>query len=113
MDLLYRRYSNPLQLMNMYINNGRFGEFVSSVIDAENKRIYEEMDKENENKLFQMYVHTIYLNPDKSFEAWKNEVLNNTNETESRKSNSLSMTNAEIEEAKNKSRDILNRFKIK
>ena len=28
MDLLYARYSNPMDLMGRYINQGRFGEFV-------------------------------------------------------------------------------------
>ena len=58
--------------MRMYIKRGRFGEFVDECIAAENQRILEEADKENEQKLWLMYVHS---RTDKSFNDWKAEVL--------------------------------------
>lgn len=58
--------------MRMYIKRGRFGEFVEECIDSENKRRSEEAEKENEQKLWLMYVHS---RADKSFNDWKAEVL--------------------------------------
>ena len=70
--MLYSRYANPKELLRIYVKQGRFGEFVSKIIESENKRKQEEAVKENENKLFLMYVHSF---SDKSFMDWKNEVL--------------------------------------
>lgn len=56
----------------MYINRGRFGEFVNSVIDAENQRKAESAEKENDWKLWTMYVHSM---ADESFNDWKRRVL--------------------------------------
>ena len=58
--------------MNLYFEQGRFGEFVSNVIEKENQRKQEEAEKEDEQKLWMMYVHS---RTDKSFVDWKAEVL--------------------------------------
>lgn len=68
MDLLYARYSNPLDLVYRYINQGRFGTFVEGFIQAEHKRMKDEAEKDNELKLWMMYVHS-YSN--ESFVDWK------------------------------------------
>jgi len=47
MDLLYRAYSNPLDLMNIYINQGRFGKFVEGFLEAEYERKKAEAEKAN------------------------------------------------------------------
>lgn len=72
MDLLYSKYASPIEFMNLYINNGQFGEFVENIINKENKRKQEEADRENEQKLWQLYVHSM---TDKSFNDWKAQVL--------------------------------------
>lgn len=112
MDLLYSRYSNPLEFMRLYIDQGRFGEFVSNIIDAENKRLKEKYEKENEDKLWQMYIHSY---SDKSFIEWKNEMMNGQpqNQEPSHKSGySLSMTDEEVENQLEKSRSILKGMKM-
>ena len=107
MDMLYNKYSNPLEFMKIYINQGRFGEFVDFIINIEVKKRIEQAEKENEDKLFQMYIHSY---SDKTFEEWKdNAVTGNGNAPTS---NSLSMTDQEIDDEINKTRNILRNFKI-
>lgn len=74
MDLLYSHYSNPCEFMNHYFDQGRFGEFVSKVIDKETKHRQEEAEKEEENRLWMIYVHS---NPKQSFNDWKRSVVGN------------------------------------
>ena len=77
MDMLYRAYSNPLDLMNMYINQGRFGKFVTGFLEAEYDRRKEAADKDFDWKLWMMYINSI---TDKSYGEWKDDVLKNTSE---------------------------------
>lgn len=61
-----------MDLINNYINRGRFGEFVTSFLEAEYERRKEEMEKDDDLKLWIMYVHTA---SEESFFDWKNRVL--------------------------------------
>lgn len=72
MDLLYSRYTNPLEFMRLYIEQGRFGEFVAEIVTAENKRKKEQAEKEEEDKMWMAYVRVA---PDKTFSDWKAEFL--------------------------------------
>ena len=92
--------------MHLYIEQGRFGEFVEQIIELDNKRKKEEVDKENEEKLWQMYIHSM---SDKSFIQWKDELIN---EQPQNQESSLSMTDKQIEEQKNKARNILKKMKF-
>ena len=83
MDMLYRAYSNPLDLMNMYINQGRFGKFVTGFLEAEYDRRKEDAERDEEWKLWIMYVHSY---SDKAFGEWKSEVIK-TAKTDTRKAN--------------------------
>lgn len=83
MDMLYRAYSNPLDLMNIYINQGRFGKFVTGFLEAEHERRKEEAEKDGDWKLWMMYINSY---SDKSFGEWKSEVLKTAN-TKTRKAN--------------------------
>lgn len=56
----------------MYVKQRRFGEFVDNVINKENQRRQKEAEKENEQKLWQLYVHSM---TNKSFNDWKAEVV--------------------------------------
>ena len=58
--------------MNSYINRGRFGEFVSNVLEAEYERRKEQAEKDDDMKLWIMYVHTPV---EESFYDWKKRVL--------------------------------------
>lgn len=79
----------------MYIKRGRFGEFVTNILLQESKRKQEETEKENEQKLWMIYVHVL---PDKSFDEWKREVVKPANKA----GGDLNMTVQDQEEILNK-----------
>lgn len=54
------------------MEDGRFGEFVQEIISSENKRKQTEAQKEEDRKLWELYLHSA---SDKSFRDWKDEVL--------------------------------------
>lgn len=68
MDLLCRAYSDPLNLMNMYINQGRFGMFVQGFLEAEYERRKADAEKNNEWMLWVAYVHSYSSD---NFNDWK------------------------------------------
>ena len=72
MDLLFSRYASPFDFMRPYIEQGRFGEFVTEVITAENQRRKEQAEKEDEEKLWIAYVHSC---SDKSYSKWRSEIM--------------------------------------
>ena len=73
-----------MDLMNSYINRGQFGKFVSSFLEAEYERRKEEAEKDDEWKLWMMYIHSM---ADESFVDWKKRVLGNTDSKAKRKAN--------------------------
>lgn len=79
--MLYSRYSNPLELMNTYINQGRFGDFVAGFCEAEYNRRKEEAEKDDENKLWTAYV---FSRSELSFREWKAKVCKTDNTTTAR-----------------------------
>lgn len=78
MDLLYSRYSSPMDLMGRYINQGRFGKFVSGFMDAEYDRRVEEARKERDMKLWMAYVHS---HTERSYNEWKKEAVQENDRT--------------------------------
>ena len=72
MDMLYARYSCPMDLMSRYINQRRFGDFVRSFMEAENDRRKAEKDKDEEWMMWTAYLHS---HSDKSYNDWKREIL--------------------------------------
>lgn len=72
MDLLYSRYSNPMDLMHHYMIQGRFEEFVTNIIELENERKKEEKAKLEDQKLWSLYIHSM---SEDSFINWKKKVL--------------------------------------
>lgn len=71
MDMLYRAYSCPMDLMNQYINRGRFGKFVSEFLTLENERRKAEAEKERNRRLWAMYIHSY---TDETFEEFRDRV---------------------------------------
>ena len=99
-----------MEFMKIYINQGRFGEFVSEIARMRNEQKKEEAEKEENNRLWTAYLLS---GSDKPFLTWKDELTIQPEPQETvKKSNSLSMTDSEVEAAKNKARDILKGFKI-
>ena len=72
MDMLYARYSSPMDLMSRYINQRRFGDFVRHFVKAENDRRKAENDKDEEWMMWTAYLHS---HSDKSYNDWKKEIL--------------------------------------
>lgn len=95
-----------MELIKMYIEQGRFGEFVNQIINLENERRQEEAEKADDLKLWIAYVHSMSEN---SFVEWKNELM----QAQKEKPATLSMTNEQVEDVKQRSRDILKRFSPK
>ena len=60
-----------MDLMRLYIRRGRFGQFVTEVINAENMRRKEEAERENEMRLWIAYVHSYSKD---SYADWKKAV---------------------------------------
>lgn len=94
MDLLYSRYASPMEFMNIYIANGRFGEFVSNILEMDFKRKREKAEEENENKLWTMYVHSM---AQESFNDWKSRVMNPQNK-KGKVGNDENLTDSDIED---------------
>ena len=76
--MLYRAYSSPLDLMNSYINRGRFGTFVEGFLKAEYERRKEEAEKNNDWMLWVAYIHSY---SDKSFNDWKKQFVGSNSAT--------------------------------
>lgn len=72
MDMLYARYSSPMDLVYAYINQRRFGDFIAGFLKAENDRKKAEAEKDENTKMWLAYVHSY---SDKSFNDWKDEVM--------------------------------------
>lgn len=103
MDLLYSRYSNPMELMSIYIEQGRFGEFVRNIIDMDRKRKQEASEKADDDRLWAAYIRSM---SSKSFPDWKKEIAHQANQ----KPVSLSMTDAQVADVKAQAHGILKRF---
>lgn len=73
---MYSRYTNPKELIKLYTKGRRFGKLVENVIASEADRRKQEAEKEEEGKLWLMYVHSM---SGKSFNDWKKEVLRPSN----------------------------------
>jgi hypothetical protein len=93
MDLLFSRYASPFEFMRPYIEQGRFGEFVTEIIKAENKRRKEQAEKEDEEMLWSAYIHSY---SEKSFVDWKSEVLKPVSSSSTGKKDD-DMTKADID----------------
>ena len=93
-----------MELMHIYIENGRFGEFVAEIIDMENKRRKEETEKEDDNKLWLAYILSMSNKP---FSEWKNELCDKKEHA------SYEMTEEQVESVKHNARGILSRFSPK
>ena len=95
-----------MELMTIYINQGRFGEFVSEVMEMDYKRKQEEAKKEEDNKLWLAYIISM---SDKPFNEWKNGLKQSSKESR-KEPVSLSMTDEQVCDAKNTARNILKGF---
>lgn len=49
MDLIFKRYSSPFFLIDMFITNCQFYEFINTLIDTV-----------NEEKIYELWLHKVY-----------------------------------------------------
>lgn len=59
----------------MYIDNGRFGEFIGKLFEDERRKRKEAAEKEDEKMLFDIWLHKCY---DKSFADFRRELETQT-----------------------------------
>lgn len=82
-----------MDLIKLYINRGRFGRFVESVVEEENARKQEQADREENWKLWVMYVSLISNGlTDESFNDWKKRVCRPTNADTTKRSGDENLT---------------------
>lgn len=102
-----------MDLMKIYIEQERFGEFVYNVLEMDFERQKEDEEKESNNKLWLAYLISMSELP---FDQWKKNVLNNADNASNKPNKkinepeSLSMTDEQVENAKLKARGILHNF---
>ena len=101
MDLLYSRYASPVQFMETYIEQGRFGEFVTNILEMEMERTKETAQKDEDYKLWLAYIHSM---TDQSFHDWKKGLM------EKKEPVSYAMTDKQVDIVKQQARGILNKF---
>lgn len=83
-----------MDLINSYINRGRFGEFVSEFLQSEYDRRKAEIDKDEEMKLWIMYCHSY---SEDSFPDWKKKVLKVSSSAEHSKGTDADLTDKDIQ----------------
>lgn len=91
--MLYSRYSNPLEFMRLYIDQGRFGEFTAEIFSADKKRREELDEQRTDDRLWAAYIHSY---SDKSFVDWKSEIMQPLRESSTGKRDD-DMTKADID----------------
>lgn len=80
MDVMYSKYTRPMDLISMYINRRRFGKFVESVLIEEYERKKGEFERNEDWKLWVMYTQLLSNGlTDESFNDWKHRVCKPTN----------------------------------
>ena len=95
MDLVYKRYSNPMELIDNMISLSNFSEFISELAD-----------NVSDEKLYDIWKPKVY---DKSFADFKNEMMAKWKKNTGIET-SETMTDEEMETTINDSYEILNSF---
>lgn len=88
MDLLFKRYASPFLLLNQMLKAGRLYEFIDTLVG------YDE-----EEKAWEMYLHTIYAHR-KNFNEFMNPVKQ-----------PVTMSDTELEATIKTTNNLLNNFK--
>jgi hypothetical protein len=91
-----------MEFMKLYIDNGRFGEFVAEILAMDNKRKEEEAKKEDDNKLWTAYL--LGGAKEQTFNEWKAGLSPKEAPV------SYSMTNEQIEAEKQHAKGILKKI---
>lgn len=92
-----------MELMSIYIEQGRFGEFVENIVDMDEKRKQKEDEKAYDDRLWPVYIRSM---SEKSFHDWKMELAQQVNNEPV----NLGMTDAQVDNVKAQAHGILKRF---
>ena len=76
--MLYRAYSNPMDLISRYINTGRFGTFVQGFLEQEVERLKREAERNDEWMLWTAYIHSY---SEMNFADYKKSILKDSTTT--------------------------------
>ena len=76
MDLLYSRYSSPMDLVDRYIKQERFGTFVNGFMKARYEQERKEAERDNEWMMWVAFVHSY---SDKTYGEWKKDFMGTKN----------------------------------
>ena len=101
--MLYSRYASPFEFMSLYIEQGRFGEFVSELYGMSVEREKKKAEEKNDDRLWSMYIRSL---SEKSFTDWKKDL----NDEAGDEAGGRPMTREEVNAAVRKSQDILGSF---
>lgn len=96
-DLLYKRYSNPEQLLNQMILTDSFDDFIIELVTMHNKEV-------NEKVNWEFYLHRVF---DRSF----NDFINGQEENDS--AGTHEPTKDELEATVQSSMELLKGFNLK
>ena len=96
MDLLYSRYASPMDLVNLYLEQGRFGEFVTNIIELEHERKKAEAEKETDSRLWSMFIQCD-VPEGTTFEKWKEDALKRSKEQGKAHTKDENMTKQDIQ----------------
>lgn len=92
MDLIYSRYSSPLELIRLYIEQERFGELVMEILNLDCQRKKRELEDKEDEKLWFAYLLSVH---EESFEDWKKGLFQ-TARTVAGKAGDMNMTEDDI-----------------
>lgn len=96
-----------MEFMKLYINNGRFGEFVTEILAMDEKRKEEEAKKEDDNKLWTAYL--LSGASEQTFHEWKAGLTRK----QEQKPVSYAMTNEQVNATKQHAKGILKKISPK
>ena len=91
--MLYSRYSRPMDLVERYIQQRRFGKFVLGFMEAEYERKKQEAERDQEMMLWVAYVHSYSKD---SFSEWKKTVMKPASTTR-RRGSDVNMTERDVQ----------------
>lgn len=101
MDLLYSRYAEPGRFMDAYMEQGRFGEFVTNMLEMDTQRKREAAEKIENDRLWLAYILSM---TDKSYRDWKAELLQGKGQA------SYAMTDRQVDAVRQQAKGILDRI---
>lgn len=103
MNMLYEKYAAPTTLMQIYIEQSRFGEFIYNFLRIEQEKRRMKAEQEDDRRLWIAYVHSM---SDKNFHDWKEDLKKKISPV------SYEMTEKQVKDTVKLSRNILNRAVI-